>query len=53
MDRMAKKGNQHLPLQDTPKFTQIGILVSKYAIWQPRSSQTPFSRIPTDRAQAR
>jgi hypothetical protein len=27
---------KHLPFQDPPKFTQIGIfLVSKYAIWQP------------------
>jgi hypothetical protein len=26
-----------LPFQDPPKFTQIGILVRKYAIWQPCS----------------
>jgi hypothetical protein len=27
---------QHLPFQDPPKFTQIGIFGSKiYAIWQP------------------
>jgi hypothetical protein len=33
---------QHLPLQDSPKFTQIGIFGLKYTIWQPWSLTENF-----------
>jgi hypothetical protein len=33
-DRLVIKYT-HSPFQDPPKFTQIGIFVRKYTIWQP------------------
>jgi hypothetical protein len=36
------KIDQHLPLQDPKKFTQIGILFLKYTIWQPWSAEASF-----------